>query len=100
MAVEDSGLLVLTMADGTVEHPWTHDPGYVRAQLAAPRRASHSVQLAEPALLKLGSGMVSVCRLEDIVRCPTDTDVGALSLEERIERLGGFSVPGRALTSD
>ena len=94
VVVEDSGLLVLTMADGTVEHRWTHDPSFVRSRLAEPSRRA-DVELAEPALLKVGNTCVSVCRIDDIVRCPTDTDVGALSLEERMEQLGGFSVPGR-----
>ena len=95
VVVEDSGLLVLTMADGTVEHRWTHDPRFVRARLADPERRRRPVQLAEPALLKVGGSLVSVCTLDAIVRCPTDADVGALSLEERLEQLGGFSMPGR-----
>lgn len=94
VVVEDSGLLVLTMADGTVEHRWTHDPRFVRARLADPDRNA-DLQLAEPALLRVGGSLVSVCTLDDIVRCPVDTDVGALSLEERMEQLGGFSVPAR-----
>ena len=83
------------MADGTVEHRWTHDPRFVRARLAE-LGDDEAVELAEPALLKVGAACVSVCRLDAIVRCPVDTDVGALSLEDRIDQLGGFSVPGGA----
>ncbi len=100
VVVEDSGLLVLTMADGTIEHRWTHDPRFVRARLADPERKRTPVELAEPALLKVGGALVSVCRVDDIARCPTGTDVGALSLEDRIELLGGFNVPGRDVPDD
>ena len=96
VVVEDSGLLVLTMADGTVEHRWTHDPRFVRARLAE-LGDDEAVELAEPALLKVGAACVSVCRLDAIVRCPVDTDVGALSLEDQLDQLGGFSVPGRGV---
>lgn len=98
VVVEDSGLLVLAMADGTVEHRWTHDPRFVRARLADPARGR--LQLAEPALLRIGDTLVSVCRLDDLVRCPTDTDVGALSLGERLEELGGFGGAGRDVAPD
>ena len=94
--VEDSGLLVLTMADGAVEHRWTHDPRFVRSRLDD-TDAPDDVELAEPALLRVAGSLVSVCRLDAIVRCPTETEVGALSLDERLEQLGGFSVPGRDL---
>lgn len=98
VTVDDSGLLALTMPDGTVQHRWTHDPRFVRARLADPDRGP--VQLIEPALLRIGSTLVSVCTVEDIVRCPTDEDPDALPLAEQMDRLGGFSVPGRDLRAE
>ena len=95
VTVDDSGLLVLTMPDGTVEHRWTHDPRFVRARLAGPDR--RPVQLSEPALLLVGQTCLSVCTVDDAVRCPTDTDPGELSLQDRLDRLGGFGVPARDL---
>jgi hypothetical protein len=95
IAVEDSGLLTLRMADGFLEQRWHHDPATVRALLAEPSARRHTIVLAEPALMLIAAVAVSVCKVDAIVRCPTDTDVGALSLEERLEQLGGFNVAGR-----
>lgn len=90
--VDDSGLLALTLPGGAVEHRWNHDPAFVRSRLAAPHRGR--VQLVQPALLKIGTTLVSVCTVDEVERCPTDQDPDELSLTERLEQLGGFSVPG------
>ena len=91
VAVDDTGLLALTMPDGSVAHRWNHDPAFVRSRLAGPDRGE--VRLAEPALLRIGTTLVSVCTIDEAQRCPTDVATGELSLADRLERLGGFDVP-------
>lgn len=74
VAVEDSGLLTVTLSDGSTTHRWNHDPLALRDLLAQPREDRHAV-LAEPSLLVVTGVAVSVCTLEDIVRCPTHTGI-------------------------
>ena len=98
VAVDDSGLLTLTMADGSIEHRWNHDPAFVQYRVADPERGE--VHLAEPALLRIGSTLLSVCTIDEAQRCPTDVATDELSLADRLERLGGFDTPGRAVRAD
>lgn len=69
LAVEDSGLLTLTLQGGEVAHRWHHDPAFLREVLADARERPATV-LTEPGLLVVGGLGVSVCGLDRIAPCP------------------------------